>query len=179
MDDSTTTQKITAIIREEQTLELIIHKLLEKTVARHDISVQASPDEIAAHYGSTEMRPDMMQNSESMPKKEAYLQDDFGWSLGFSFSIPLFIGLVVGIFIIGDVRSLHDNIFWGIIGAVIGGTVGFIIMTIIKTIKARKIKHQENHGGLVLWVTVHSQQQKLAALQVLKDYNAQNVRLSE
>ncbi|CEK11717.1 hypothetical protein [Legionella hackeliae] len=76
-------QTISAIVSSESVLEEIITKLTEKTVARHDINVQGSPTKIAEKYGKSYVDPDIIKESRNPPKKEHFLEDDFGWVVGF------------------------------------------------------------------------------------------------
>ena len=45
------TSKISAIVRDEHILEVVIHELLAQSVSRADISVQGAPAKIKEKYG--------------------------------------------------------------------------------------------------------------------------------
>lgn len=169
---------ISAIISSETVLERVIAKLTEKTVARHDISVQGSPEKIAEKYGKPFVKPDEIQESVNPPKKEHFLRDDFGWVIGFSFAIPVFIFVTIGVFLIGDVRSPSDNLFYGVLGAVIGAIAGALLAKFISKRQNKQIRRQERKGGFVLWITVTSEKQVKEALSILKGYHAREITVS-
>lgn len=177
--DSTPARKISAIVSSERRMERIIYKLTQKTVARHDISVQGNPSSIADEFGAHAITPEAIQQSGHPPKKEPFLMDDFGWVLGFSFSIPFFIGLIIGIFIVGDVRSLTDNFFYGTVGGIIGGLIGLALATVIKNHHFNARRAQETKGGYVLWVAVQSDEQMNETLAILKQYGANHIHLED
>lgn len=177
--DKLFTQKISAIVSSEKKIEELIHQLTQQTVAHHDVSVQGDPASIAKEFGNTAVSPKSIQKNEQAPKKEAYLADDFGWVLGFSFSIPIFIGLIIGIFIIGDVGSLSDNLLFGFLGGLIGGLVGFFLNKLIKANHRHKRKQQEKKGGYVLWVTVTNEEQKTHVMEILKEHGATNIMINK
>ncbi|ASQ45091.1 AtpZ/AtpI family protein [Legionella clemsonensis] len=169
---------ISAIISSESVLERVIAKLTEKTVARHDISVQGPPEKMAEKYGQPYVKPDKIQESARPPKKEHFLRDDFGWVVGFSFAIPVFICVTIGVFLIGDVRSPSDNLFYGVLGAVIGAVAGAFLAKYISKRQLKQIRRQERKGGFVLWITVTSDKQIKEALSILEGYHAREITVS-
>ncbi len=171
--------KITALFRSEPRLEKVIQKLTEKAVAHHDISVQDAPQKIINTFGVNTIDSMNLQNNQQTPTKEPFLSDDRNLLISFSFSIPLFIGLVIGVFIIGDVRILADNIIFGFLGAVIGGVVGFICSKYVRRISANKTKFQQKNGGFLLWVTVHDNETVPVVMDILKKHNAENITLTQ
>lgn len=172
-------RKISAIVKNNNRLEFIINKLTEKTVARHDISVQDTVEDLKHNSGYMAKPPEDSQNEINPEKKEAFMQDDFGWVLGFSFSLPLFICLIVSIFIIGDVRSINDNILYGVLGTIVGIILGAITAKLVATYQGLKIKKQEKKGGFALWITAHSLEQSDEIVALLKQYNASNIKVEE
>ncbi|MDI9818672.1 MULTISPECIES: hypothetical protein [unclassified Legionella] len=174
---STPTKTVSAIVGSEKRLEFVINKLTEKTVARHDISIQGSPEKMSSKFGSPYVSPDTIQESKVPPKKEHFLRDDFGWVLGFSFSIPVFICVVIAIFIIGDVRSPHDNLVYGILGAIVGAIIGGILANYMRKHQLKKVTEQEKKGGYVLWVTVSSEEQTQEAVNILKQCHAREIKV--
>ncbi len=169
--------KISAVVSSDTELEVIINELIGQAVARHDISVQGAPNEIAERYGIPYVAPEVIQDSRQAPKSEPFMKDDFGWLLGFSFSIPLFIGLVIGIFVIGDVRSISDNFIFGGLGALIGGAIGFALSTTIRNTRKKEVIKQEKKGGFVLWVIVHDEDQVPAVMNILKAHNLADIKV--
>ena len=105
MDNNTSMGKISAIISNEKELEDVITQLIAESVARSDISVQGTPEQINEKYKVYFISPEIIQESRHPPVKDPFLNDDFGWVVSFSFAIPLFICLIIAIFIIGDVLS--------------------------------------------------------------------------
>ncbi|WED42448.1 hypothetical protein [Legionella cardiaca] len=170
---------ISAIVSSESVLEVIITKLTEKTVARHAISVQGSPGEIQEKYGSPYVKPDKIQESKHPPKKESFLQDDLGWIVAFSFSIPVFICVVIGVFLIGDVRSPSDNLFYGILGAIIGAIAGTLLAKFVSNRQTEQNRRQERKGGFVLWVTVTSDEQMNEVITILEAYHAREIKVNQ
>ncbi|KGP62467.1 hypothetical protein EP47_14465 [Legionella norrlandica] len=173
--NSTATGTISAIIENEEELEVAITQLIAESVARADISVQGSPEQLKEKYGDRFVAPEIIQESKHPPVREPYLKDDFNWIVGFSFSIPLFICLSIGIFIIGDVRSAFDIFLYGILGAIVGSIIGYIISSKIKNTHDKRIEKQEKKGGFVLWVTTHSQQQQEQVIKILKKYHPEHI----
>lgn len=175
--DNVATHKISAIVNNEHELELIVSELIAKTVARHDVSVQGNPTQLANKYGIPYIAPEVIQDSSNPPLKESFMQDDFAWVLGYSFSIPLVIGIIIGVFLIGDIRSTEDNIIYGILGAIIGGFIGYIAATTIKNRHEKAILLQEKRGGFVLWVTYKTQEQEQEILTILQKHQAQEIKV--
>lgn len=172
----TNSKKISAIFRDEQQMEIAINALREETIAMHDISIQGAPKEFQERIGVSYIPPETTQKMRNPPKTEPFLQDDFGWLIAFSFSIPLFICIVLGIFVIGDVSSLSDNIIYGVMGALIGGAIGFILSRFIKSLHDNKIQKQENQGGYVLWVTTRDAEQEAKIISILKECNGVDIK---
>ena len=165
------TAKISAIIIKEHDLEVIISQLIADSVARSDISIQGSANQIKDKYGVEVVNPQIIQDSHTPPTQAPFLDDDFGWVVGFSFALPLVICLILGIFVIGDVRSDSDVIFNGIIGAVIGLGLGALAATVIKKRHKKKLLEQEKQGGFVLWVITHSKEQTKEVIHILKSHS--------
>ncbi|KTD22020.1 Uncharacterised protein [Legionella lansingensis] len=172
------TKTISAIVSSEGVLELIINKLTEKTVARHDISVQGSPAAVASEYGEAYVGPEEIQKSSHPPKRESFLRDDFGWVIGFSFAIPVFICVVIGVFLIGDVRSPSDNLFYGLLGAIIGAISGALLAKFVRNHQIEQIRKQERKGGFVLWITVTTDEQMDEAIKILEGYHARQIQVT-
>lgn len=169
--------KISAIIDNEEELENVINQLVAEVVARSDISVQGSPDQVEKKYGRSYVTPETIQGSYIPPKKEHFLRDDFGWVIGFSFALPLVICLIVAIFIIGDVRSLSDNLFYGCAGALVGGVIGGLCAKMIQRQQKKQTIKQENKGGFVLWVITHDEQHTEKVVNILNDHHAQDIKV--
>src|SRR5688572_2618804 len=104
--------KISAIVPTEDEMERLVADLTEQMVNRHEISVQGSPEKMTKVFGKPYVRPDIIQHSGSPPTTEPFLKDDFGFVLGFAFSIPFIIGIILGIFVMGDLFSVSDNILY-------------------------------------------------------------------
>lgn len=171
-------KKISAIFRDEMEMEIAITALKEQTVGLQDVSVQGSPADFQNKLGVSYISPESTQTLKEPPKTEPFLQDDFGWVIGFSFSVPLFIGIIIGVFVIGDVNSMSDNILFGLLGAVAGSAVGYLLANFIKSIHDKKIRKQENKGGYVLWVTVRDKEQENHVIELLKKYNGVNIKVA-
>jgi hypothetical protein len=171
------TRTLSAIVSSEGVLELIINKLTETTVARHDISVQGSPAKIEHEYGKPYVGPETLQENPAAPKTEHFLRDDFGWVVGFSYGIPVFICVVIGIFIIGDVRSPSENLFYGVLGAIVGAIAGTFLSRWIRNRQTEQIRKQERAGGFVLWITVTTDEQINEAVNILKGYHAREIKI--
>lgn len=169
------TRKVSAIIDNEEELEIAITQLIAESVARSDISVQGTPEQLQEKYGDCFVNPEIIQQSQHPPLTEPYLKDDFNWIVGFSFSIPLFICLIIGIFIIGDVRSAFDILLYGILGAIIGSIIGYLIAKKVKTTHDKRIRKQEKKGGFVLWVTTHSEKQQQQVIKILEKHHPENI----
>lgn len=172
-----TSKKISAIIENEKELEIIITELAEKSVGRQDISVQGTPGELDEQYGTPFLDPDILQHSANPPKKEPFLMDDFGWVLGFSLGIPIFIFVAIGIFLLGDFRSLQDNLFYGAMGIIVGAIIGSILAGFLKLYRNMIIKKQEKKGGFVLWVNATSQEQISNIIHILEKHHAKQITL--
>lgn len=172
---NTSTCKISAIISNERRLEKVIHRLIQHAVARHDISVQGPPNKMADKFGTHYLKPNNIQESKNPPKQEAFLTDDFGWLIGFAFAIPVFIGVIIGVFIIGDVRSIGDNFLFGILGGIIGAVIGFLLSRKIKQRHEDIAREQEEKGGYVLWITLTGHNQVDDVTTILKKYSAKSI----
>ncbi|MDP1604213.1 MAG: hypothetical protein Q8M03_13215 [Legionella sp.] len=173
--DNTPTRKISAIISSERRLEKVIQKLTQQTVSLHDVSVQGPPNKIADKFGVRYMEPGIIQQSNHPPTKEPFMDDDFGWVLGFSFSIPMIVGIIIGVFIIGDIHSTSDNYFYGILGAIVGGAIGIVLNKFIQNRHNRINKIQEEKGGFVLWITITKDEQINEVVDILNEYGASNI----
>lgn len=174
------TKKISAIFRDEKTMEQAISHLTEETLALHEISVQASPAELKSSYGKSFVSPEVLQkDSPNTPKQEPFMRDDYGWLLGFSFSIPFILCIIVGLFAGGDLTDYHDNLIYALIGAIIGGGIGYYFMQQVKKKRNTTLKKQESIGGFVLWAmsTVDEQDQKIIA--IFQQHGGENISIHE
>ncbi|MFC3907668.1 hypothetical protein ACFORL_01060 [Legionella dresdenensis] len=163
--DKLENKTISAIFSDEEEMEKAIHQLTQTTVAQHDISVQTE----------TEIKPELVQKNPAAPRHEPFLKDDFGWVLGFTLAIPMTLGVIIGVFGIGDLHSPSDNLLFGIIGGIFGGLAGLLLISIVKREREKRIRSQENKGGFVMWVTVNSEQKLPGVLDILKQYHAKSV----
>ena len=174
--NSTSRDTISAIISNEDELEDTINQLMTESVARSDISIQGNPQQIKQKFGHEFIKPETIQDSANPPVTEPFLEDDFGWVVGFSFAVPLVICLIIGIFIIGDVRSSYQIWFYAPFSAVIGAAIGFYCAKKVRQRHNTKIRNQEKKGGYVLWVTTHSKEQHDQVLKILKKHHSGHIK---
>ncbi len=177
MDTSPTT-KVSGIVSTEKRLETIIHRLLEKSVARHDISIQGPPGKLIKEYGHPFLQPQIIQKSGHPPKERAFLEDDFGWVLGFTLAVPIFISTILAILFLGNTGSARDDFFYGILGAIVGAFAGSVLLRRIKKNHIKRIVEQEKKGGFVLWVTVSAEEHLNDVLTILKNYNVKDITVN-
>jgi hypothetical protein len=163
--------KISAVIEDEHTLETIINHLLAESVSRADISIQGSSEQIKAKYGVSYISPIVIQNSSYPPTQEPFMHDDWGWVIGFSFAIPMFLGLIIGVFLVGDIQSTFDNFLFGALGLIIGSAVGIACATFVNKYHHQKTTKQEKKGGFVIWINTHNQTQQVQVMSILKEKN--------
>ncbi|WP_131783335.1 hypothetical protein [Legionella gresilensis] len=176
--DNVSTRKISAILSSEHRVERVFNKLTQTTVARHDITIQGNPTDIADKFGTQYLEPGRVQESTDAPKKEPYLADDFGWLKGFTFSIPMFIGLVIGLFIGGDLRdNFTDNLIFGLIGAAIGSAIGYVISRLITLRREKAFRKQADQGGFVIWINITNENQIEEVMEILNKYGATNIKI--
>lgn len=168
--------KISAIINDERQLELVANELLANAVARQNLSVQGSPTQVAEKYGVPYVAPEVIQAGHNPPETDPYLQDDFGWIIGFSYGIPIFVLVAIGVFLIGDIHSPSENIFFAVIGVVLGGIIGRFIAKGIKENRNKGIENQERKGGFVLWVSYNDIEQKEDIVRVLNQCHVRAVK---
>jgi hypothetical protein len=173
-----TTNTISAIISHEDELESLVEDLIKTTAARHQISVQGSADKMNKVFGTPYVDPTNIQHEKGAPQTEPFLKDDFGWILGYSFSIPLVIGIVLGVFVIGDIHSLSDNLLYGSLGGFLGGILGAICAMLIKKRWDDAIKKQEHLGGFVIWVQLTEKDNVDDIYKVLNKHHASHIETS-
>lgn len=170
---------ISAIVHNEAILEQIIDQLESGVVARHQISIQGSPSELVKRFDAEFIDPEIIQNSDNPPKKEPFLVDDFGWVIGFSLAIPVFICSIIGFLIFGNPQSEYSYYLSSAIGVLIGAGIGALIgTTFVKLVKKQrnmKIRKQEEKGGFVLWVSASSDEQKAQIISILEQYSADHI----
>lgn len=171
-------EKISAVLNNAAVLEKVIHKLEQKMIARHDITVQGSPDQLEDLYGKEYVNPKTIKESHHPPQKEPFLNDDFGWVMGFAFALPIFLCAIVGILIAADTVSTSNNYMYGAFGALFGAAIGAVITGLIKKHHDKIICRQEKKGGFVLWVRVNSASQKKHVLSILKKHKARHVSIT-
>jgi hypothetical protein len=169
-------KKVSAIVDNEERLEKVIAALIAEAIARGDISVQGTAEQIKNKYGVAYVNPAIVQDSTYPPIQEPFLNDDFGWVLGFSFALPLFICLIVSIFIIGDIQSTHDNLWYGAIGAIVGTILGTILTQNVKRYRKSNLRKQEKQGGFVIWVIAHNAEQHQKVLTILKEHHLKRIK---
>ncbi|MDX1837021.1 hypothetical protein DIZ81_04950 [Legionella taurinensis] len=168
--------KISAIISDEIQLELVANELLANAVARQNLSVQGSPTKVAEKYGVPYVAPEVIQAGHNPPETDPYLRDDFGWLIGFSYGIPIFVLVAIGVFLIGDIHSPAETVFFAVIGFVLGGIIGRFIAKNIKENRNKDIEKQERKGGFVLWVSYNDMEQKEDIIRVLNQCHVKAVQ---
>lgn len=173
MDTPTIT--LSCLIGHEDELEKIISELMEKAVARHDISIQGDPAALSKKYGQAFVNPNIVQHSRNPPKKNPFLGDDFGWVLGFSFTLPVILCVIFGVFFVGNLNDPSDNILYGILGFIIGSLIGWKITNTIKNNRKNKIAKQEEQGGFILWVVAHDEKQEALIQSILAAHKALHI----
>lgn len=167
---------VSAIVGSERRLETIINRLLEKSVARHDISIQGPPNQLIKEYGKPFLQPKIIQKSDHAPTKRAFLDDDFGWVLGLAIGIPVFLGMVITLSLFGDLHSDLRNFGYAAIGAAIGAIAGALFSWLIKRYRTTLIHEQEKQGGFVLWITA-TEDHIPKIMAILKKYHAREIRI--
>ncbi|MCW8451065.1 hypothetical protein [Legionella quinlivanii] len=172
------TNKISAIFRDERTLEKTISHLTEKTLSLGEVSVQGPPSKMVEKFGRPYVNPETVQKAEDFsPKQEPYMHDDFGWAQGFSISIPMFVGIILGLLAGGELNHYADNLVFGVIGGLIGAAIGFGLMKSMRNARIAKIEKQEHMGGFVLWLACTNEQQQQAIFSILNEHHAENITL--
>ncbi len=171
------TEKISAVVPNEKELEDIITQLLSESVARSDISVQGDAEKLKDKYGVSFVKPKVILDSSYPPTQEPYMRDDFGWVIGFSFALPLFICLILGIFIVGDIRSNSDIFLYGFLSALLGTMIGLAIAVPVKKNHDKRIRKQEKKGGFVMWVITHSKQQTQQVKEIFKNHHIKSIQV--
>lgn len=173
---------ISAIVPSEATLEQLIDQLEREVVGRHQISIQGSPEELAKKFNTGYIAPEIIQGSDNPPTKEPFLLDDFGWLIGFSMAIPIFICAVIGFLIFGEPQSDQNYFLSSAIGILIGTMLGaFIGIAVVKRIKQHRnmrICKQEQQGGFVLWITAMSAEQSTQIVSILQKYHAKHILIN-
>ena len=169
------TQTTSAIIGLEEELELTIAQLLAESVSRSDISVQGDPGKLKKQYGVAFLSPEILQNTHP-PVQEAWLKDDEGWVIGFSFALPVFVCLVIGVFVIADIRYNPDIWLYGILGLLVGLVPGYLNARRVKRKREKKLVAQEKQGGFVLWVTTHTPEQHEQVMSILQKHHTTSIR---
>lgn len=175
MDSVRTEEEVSAIIRNEEELEITINQLIAESVARSDISIQGSPEQIKDKYGVQYIDPEIVQESKNPPVVDPFLSDDFAWVIAFSFALPLFLCIVIAVFILGDIRSSADNLVYGILGTAVGIPLGLFVANKVKKRRDDRILKQEIKGGFVIWVSTHSPEQHQQVLKILKQHQSQHI----
>lgn len=174
------TQKtISAIVSHQDKLEALIEELIKTTASRHEISVQGSADQMNKAFGAPYVNPNRIQHGKKAPQREPFLKDDSGWILGYSFAIPLAVGVIIGVFLIGDFNSTTDNILYGSLGGFIGAILGAIFAFSIKKRWDNAIRKQESKGGFVVWIHLSAHDNMEDILKVLRKHNATHIETSD
>jgi cytochrome c biogenesis protein CcdA len=157
---------------------LIINLLEQHLVARYEVSVQGTPEQINEQFGAEYVRPEIIQKSKHPPTKEPFLADDFGFVVGFLFATPCIIGAFIG-FLFMDLRQLEQNELTYILGgAFIGAVIGMILATVAQKRRNKRIQEQEKKGGYVLWVTTTSEKKAKEIVKILKKHHAKSICIS-
>lgn len=170
-------QVISCIVTTEEKLEKLINKLLSKAVSRESISVQGNSSQLHEKLGVEFVAPENLQHKEKTPETEPFMRDDQGWLLGFAFAIPLFISLIVSIFIIGDIQSLRDNILFGIVGLVTGSLLGGASCYFVNSYLQIKKSRQESMGGFLLIVRIIDSENLNIIRNIIKQSGAKNIAI--
>lgn len=167
--DSTNISTLSFIIKKQRHLDKIIRQLLAQCVARSDIAVHGNTNktndanqQVKASFSASQHHDDNKVSIE-----QPYLKDDYGWAVGFSFSIPLFVCLVISVFILGDIQSNHDILVYGLCGLAVGTVLGLAMAFVVHYFRKRNAKKQEQQGGYLVSVTLHNDDQQQGVQKVL------------
>ena len=169
--------KLSGIVKSNDDLEILTQKLLEQSVARHDISVQGSHRDIYKFFGQENIPPERLQEMKTKPVKEPFLSDDYGWILSLIFVVTVFLSSIFFVFYMGDIMSTHDNIFYSFLGVGIGSLIGLALIFFVHKIHQSHIQKQEKEGGFLIEVNSQDDENKSNCFNLMKNFGVQRLRV--
>lgn len=169
-------KEIVGIAKDDKILYTAADDLWEAGFSLHEILVQADPEQLKNKIGVKYPDPNLIADNPKTPRKELTMPEEFGWLLLFSFSVPLFLGMVLGSIFASGITPLYDAIYRGLIGGgILGGVIGLLISAAIKLRHDYRMKHQMEKGGFVIWVHVDDHDKLLRAKKILEHDGVYNI----
>jgi hypothetical protein len=121
--------RILAVVNTSDQMEKLTNTLLNNGFARHDISIQDDETDALNQDGTI---------NKSMSTRAVWTREDYVWLLGFIFALPVYIAVIAGLLVWGDVHLVVHNYL--IIGA--ATLVGLVIGSFFAKMFHLRIKHR-------------------------------------
>ncbi len=161
-------------------LQAAIDELLSSGFDRAELSLLASETAVVEKLGHRYRRVEEIEDDASVPRAAYVSTEAVGDAEGAMIGGLMYVaaGVLMGpvAFAGGSLVAIASA---AAIGAGLGGLVGVPLAGLIAQDRARHIKEQLDHGGLLLWVRVWDAQREEKAVGILERHSGRDVHVHE
>lgn len=166
--------EVVGVFESADLLEDAAEGLMSRGFDRSWLSLRAADQALEDIQGSRRIRP------ATDPIKAGRLpyMDHHDLALGqaAAISTPFYVGIVVTLWSIVSGANPVSILIVGLLGVVVATALGFGAAHVLGQATARKIKREQDQGGIVLWVRTPGPDDASRALTILTDHGASQVR---
>jgi hypothetical protein len=161
-------------------LEQAVDELLRSGFDRAEVSLMANESTVVEKLGHKYRRVTELEDDETVPRTAYASTESVGDAEGAIIGGLMYVaaGVLLGpvAFAGGSLVAIASA---AAIGAGVGGLVGLPLAGLVAQDRARHIKEQLDHGGLLLWVRVVNEGRERKAVTILKQHSGRDVHVHE
>ena len=167
-----------AVFDSATALEQAIDTLLSHGFDRADLSLLAGESTVARELGHRYERVEELEDDNAVPRSAWVSTESIGDAEGGLIGVPLYIGAVTAA---GMVIASGGTVLAALGPALLAGGAGAVLGSLLAVWlgeeRAKVLEQQIEHGGLLLWVTLHDAGHETRALELLKAEGARDVHV--
>lgn len=173
-------REVTGVFRSREALEAAVEALLEGGFDRADVDLMASVDTVREKLGGLYAPAEELADVPDVPRRAFLAQEDVIIPMAAAAGILTYLGAIGGALgVVASGGALALAIAAAGVGVAAAGGLAALIARSLGREQAKKLEQQIATGGLVLWVRVRSPERENKAQQILKDHDAEAVRVHE
>jgi hypothetical protein len=169
------------VFRSRESLEAAVDALLRAGFDRADVDLMAGIDAVREKLGTAYVPAEQLADVPDAPREAFVARRELTLALTGAAGILTFIGATAAAFgVVASGGALALAVAAAAAGgAATAGGAGALIARFLGREQAKELQAQMAAGGLVLWVRVRAPEQEEKAQRILKDHDAEAVRVHE
>lgn len=175
-----TVREVVGVFDDQDHLQIAIDELQANGFNRADISTGADLRTVEQVIGHVYANVREIEDDSSIPRAVYVSKTSLGDAEGVMIGMLVYIPTVAVTAVLASKGATDQTIVWAVlIAGALGGLIGWLFARWLDHRYFRRIHEQLGHGGIVLWVTVHTPEQERRAAEVLSRCRARDVHFHE